>query len=1141
MALRYQSFSTNAPWSGASKKGERGLLQCLDREPPSPESSRLETPTEAAALALTTPEGPGTCLQAVSPLSAPHVSSTDALDAFAMQSRAAEAEHEEAEILQGLRSELRALKSMRGADAGPEDSSEAADAGVATDAGATASSVDVADSTDPCRGCGDLVVAAASASAAAAAPHSARLVNGTALGHVREEADEQLSKRYSTGLTAATPSLDAETASLPRLTADGPLRPPSGAHAAADPTHLRRAQSALPRATGDADAALGPLSPRSSSIAARLAATALSPYLEPVGSPRRRPLSTPSGSAQGIFPRSLTSERRLGGEKELAPRASFAHASGPGSPGGALQLAVAAVSAIVSQQRAMLDAMADLPNAAAASGLPQISAGGQPPGSPRLSGSVRLTSGDGEGAVGAAKRLKRQQTVEALRSEISAVKRGLAQRLEQRSEAERQRGLIDRLSSQVEVLIGSVKSRLAHTSSEAALAAARGGVAAGAAPGAVDVRQEGASEDRRLSDSPVELSTGSLASAASSMSLEASPSSVRAPASPTSLPASPRSARAAASFAGRGRGRGGRAASGGRGSNGGRSSGGRGSTPRTPRARGGPRTPPMEWTKRSDAVARAAPAKKEKAGRRAAPAQAPAPAAAAEMWCEQLDTLAEQLGGSYEPGRPWHEMLRDLLAPLPVATLCVTTDPGLPIAWVNSAFEALTGYSQADAAGRSCRFLQGKGTERPAVRLMVKHLRAGTTMPPIVVTNYTKGGDEFSNVLTLHPVHDSAGKYSYVVGVLLRKDQHESHLGTLARRLRELLPRTFDASLQRAPPPPPSLTREEAPEQVREWLEPVVAFTQRLWSLDTEACIACLVSYALDSEAHAASIIEAVERYARGSKRTASLGSHRDLVKSCFEAARFERDIGRKAAEARACDFYSRASGASEPLQGRALLKQLKKHAELAASILAAEVLPGLVQSNEHSAALIRSLLGEPFGGAGGAVGAGGAERAAWADAARQLLWEDYTLPADCGGFLLTFCSVAEYFPACIVVSDMAMAGNPMVYVNRQFCKVTGYSREEVAGLNCRFLQGPRTEPAAVAHIQDTLRRGVDCFVRITNYRKDGSSFVNLLSLRPVHDSNGVYRFCIGVQFDATVSPRNRMDRLTASPHRRSIWTLHFI
>ena len=92
MALRYQSFSTNAPWSGASKKGERGLLQCLDREPPSPESSRLETPTEAAALALTTPEGPGTCLQAVSPLSAPHVSSTDALDAFAMQSRAAEAE-----------------------------------------------------------------------------------------------------------------------------------------------------------------------------------------------------------------------------------------------------------------------------------------------------------------------------------------------------------------------------------------------------------------------------------------------------------------------------------------------------------------------------------------------------------------------------------------------------------------------------------------------------------------------------------------------------------------------------------------------------------------------------------------------------------------------------------------------------------------------------------------------------------------------------------------------------------------------------------------------------------------------------------------------------------------------------------------
>jgi len=44
------------------------------------------------------------------------------------------------------------------------------------------------------------------------------------------------------------------------------------------------------------------------------------------------------------------------------------------------------------------------------------------------------------------------------------------------------------------------------------------------------------------------------------------------------------------------------------------------------------------------------------------------------------------------------------------------------------------------------------------------------------------------------------------------------------------------------------------------------------------------------------------------------------------------------------------------------------------------------------------------------------------------------------------------------------------------------------------------------------LRSGKDCFVCLTNYRKDGDTFLNMLSLLPIHDSNGVYRFCIGVQ-----------------------------
>ena len=63
-------------------------------------------------------------------------------------------------------------------------------------------------------------------------------------------------------------------------------------------------------------------------------------------------------------------------------------------------------------------------------------------------------------------------------------------------------------------------------------------------------------------------------------------------------------------------------------------------------------------------------------------------------------------------------------------------------------------------------------------------------------------------------------------------------------------------------------------------------------------------------------------------------------------------------------------------------------------------------------------------------------------------------------------------------------------------------------------MQGPFTEPAAVDAILHSLREGVDCHVKLTNYRRDGTTFQNLLSLVPVFDTHGVYRFVVGLQFE---------------------------
>lgn len=81
---------------------------------------------------------------------------------------------------------------------------------------------------------------------------------------------------------------------------------------------------------------------------------------------------------------------------------------------------------------------------------------------------------------------------------------------------------------------------------------------------------------------------------------------------------------------------------------------------------------------------------------------------------------------------------------------------------------------------------------------------------------------------------------------------------------------------------------------------------------------------------------------------------------------------------------------------------------------------------------------------------------------------------------------------------------------------MTGYSREEVIGRNCRFLQGPRTDRATVDGIKDSCARGSSITVKLLNYRKDKSVFWNLLHISPVHDQDGRLQRFIGCQMDIT-------------------------
>jgi phosphoserine phosphatase RsbU/P len=112
-----------------------------------------------------------------------------------------------------------------------------------------------------------------------------------------------------------------------------------------------------------------------------------------------------------------------------------------------------------------------------------------------------------------------------------------------------------------------------------------------------------------------------------------------------------------------------------------------------------------------------------------------------------------------------------------------------------------------------------------------------------------------------------------------------------------------------------------------------------------------------------------------------------------------------------------------------------------------------------------------------------------------------------------------------ITIADARLPDGPLIYANEGFERVTGYAVAEVLGRNCRFLQGPGTDPAAVAEIRAALAGQRECVVEILNYRRDGSPFWNRLSITPVRDDRGEVTHYIGIQSDVTAR-REAEDRL---------------
>ena len=108
--------------------------------------------------------------------------------------------------------------------------------------------------------------------------------------------------------------------------------------------------------------------------------------------------------------------------------------------------------------------------------------------------------------------------------------------------------------------------------------------------------------------------------------------------------------------------------------------------------------------------------------------------------------------------------------------------------------------------------------------------------------------------------------------------------------------------------------------------------------------------------------------------------------------------------------------------------------------------------------------------------------------------------------------------------ADTSVSESPLVYVNHTFEQLTQYSRAEMmeAG-SCAILHTSASEKETIAAMQHSVAHGEPCKVAVCNTRKDGTEFVNFVSLLPVYVS-GQYRYVVGVHYDATAEEASIKD-----------------
>ncbi|XP_057781690.1 phototropin-1 [Salvia miltiorrhiza] len=413
-------------------------------------------------------------------------------------------------------------------------------------------------------------------------------------------------------------------------------------------------------------------------------------------------------------------------------------------------------------------------------------------------------------------------------------------------------------------------------------------------------------------------------------------------------------------------------------------------------------------------------------------------------------------GGGRERGFPRvSEDLKDALSTFQ-QTFVVSdaTKPDAPIMYASAGFFKMTGYTSKEVIGRNCRFLQGKDTDAGDVAKIREALEKGGSYCGRLL-NYKKDGTPFWNLLTITPIKDETGKVLKYIGMQVEVSKHTEGIREKTTRPNGL---------------PESLIRYDARQK----------------------------------EMASSAVTELVEAVKKPRARALSESTNRPFLRKSGDNEIFD------APTRRSSDDKPPPARRHSHAGTRTTMHKISELPEKPLKKTPRRSFMGMLKKGRRSST--QEL--EPVFNEDDEEKENGYSSESDDDRRPDSVDDKVRKKEMRKGIDLA--TTLERIEKNFVITDPRLPDNPIIFASDSFLELTEYSREEILGRNCRFLQGPETDPSTVRKIRDAIDNQREVTVQLINYTKSGKKFWNLFHLQPMRDQKGEVQYFIGVQLDGS-------------------------